>query len=114
MANANGEGSIYKRMREGRHVGYIGVISYTDDTGQPMRHVMYGKTCADARGKMKEARERLDNGAAVKDSKRTLADWLAYWGHHTGRVGPQRGPMSTSTLGCWWCGAPSDGSAASW
>lgn len=51
---------------------------------------VYGKTPTDMRGKMKEARERLDNGAAVKDSKRTLADWLAYWGHHTGRVGPQR------------------------
>ena len=31
------------------------------------------------RDKMKQARERLDNGAAVKDSKRTLADWLAHW-----------------------------------
>ena len=79
MANANGEGSIYKRMRNGRHVGYIGAMSYTDDTGQPKRHMVYGKTRTDVRGKMKEARERLDNGAAVKDSKRTLADWLAYW-----------------------------------
>jgi integrase len=79
MANANGEGSIYKRMRNGRHVGYIGAISYTDDMGQPKRHVMYGKTRTDVRDKMKRVRERLDNGVAVTDSKRTLADWLAHW-----------------------------------
>jgi integrase len=79
MANANGEGSIYKRMRDGRHVGYIGAISYTDDTGQPKRHMVYGKTRTDVRDKMKRVRERLDNGTAVKDSRRTLADWLAYW-----------------------------------
>jgi integrase len=79
MANANGEGSIYKRMRDGRHVGYIGAISYTDDMGQPKRHVVYGKTRTDVRDKMKRVRERLDNGTAVKDSKRTLADWLAHW-----------------------------------
>lgn len=79
MANANGEGSIYKRMREGRHVGYIGAISYTDHTGQRKRCVVYGKTRSDVRDKMKQVRQRLDNGAAVKDSKRTLADWLAHW-----------------------------------
>ncbi len=79
MANANGEGSIYKRMRNGRHTGYIGAVSYTDDAGQLKRRVVYGKTRADVRDKMKQVRERLDKGAAIKDSKRTLADWLAHW-----------------------------------
>jgi integrase len=79
MANANGEGSIYKRMRDGRHVGYIGAVSYTDDTGQPKRHMVYGKTRTDVRDKMKEVRARLASGTAVKDSSRTLADWLAHW-----------------------------------
>ncbi|WP_254902328.1 tyrosine-type recombinase/integrase [Mycobacterium simiae] len=79
MANANGEGSIYKRMRNGRHTGYIGAVSHTDDAGQLKRHVVYGKTRADVRDKMRQARERLDNGVAVKDSKRTVADWLAHW-----------------------------------
>ena len=76
MANANGEGSIYKRMRDGRHVGYIGAISYTDDTGQPRRHMVYGKTRADVRDKMKQACERLDNGAAVKTPS---ARWPTGW-----------------------------------
>ncbi|SOX53807.1 site-specific integrase [Mycobacterium ahvazicum] len=79
MANANGEGSIYKRMRNGRHTGYIGAVSHTDDAGQLKRHVVYGKTRADVRDKMRQARERLDNGVAVKDSKRTVANWLAHW-----------------------------------
>ena len=40
---------------------------------------MYGKTRADVREKLNKARDPLDAGAAVKDSKRTLADWLAHW-----------------------------------
>ena len=28
---------------------------------------------------MKAGRDRLDNGAAVKDSRRTVGDWLAHW-----------------------------------
>lgn len=79
MANANGEGSIYKRMRNGRHTGYVGAVSHTDDAGQLKRHVVYGKTRADVRDKMRHVRERLDKGVAVKDSKRTVADWLARW-----------------------------------
>ena len=79
MANANGEGSVYKRIRKGRHTGYIGAVSYTDESGKPKRHMVYGKTRTEVRDKMKAVRERLDNGAAVKDSKRTVADWLAHW-----------------------------------
>jgi integrase len=79
MANANGEGSIYKRIRDGKESGYIGAISYTDDDGKLKRHIVYGKTRAEVRDKMKKARERLDNGMAVKDSRRALADWLAHW-----------------------------------
>jgi integrase len=79
MANANGEGSIYKRMRNGRHVGYIGAISYTDEAGKPKRHMVYGRTRAVVREKLNKARDRLDARAAVKDSTRTLADWLAHW-----------------------------------
>ncbi len=41
--------------------------------------MVYGKTRTDVRDKMKRVRERLDAGTAVKDSKRTLADWLAHW-----------------------------------
>lgn len=79
MANANGEGSIYKRTRDGKHTGYIGAVSYTDESGKPKRHMVYGKTRTEVRNKMKAVRERLDIGAAVKDSRRSVADWLAHW-----------------------------------
>lgn len=79
MANANGEGSIYKRMRGGKQTGYIGAVSFTGESGQPKRHMVYGKTRTQVRDKMKAVRERLDNGASVKDSRRNLADWLAHW-----------------------------------
>ncbi len=79
MANANGEGSIYKRMRNGRQAGYIGAVSYTDELGAAKRHMVYGKTRKDVRDKMEAVRTRLENGAAVKDSKRSVADWLAHW-----------------------------------
>ena len=38
MANANGEGSIYKRMRDGKQAGYIGAISFTDESGSQAPH----------------------------------------------------------------------------
>lgn len=79
MANANGEGSIYKRMRNGKQAGYIGAVSYTDEVGMAKRHMAYGKTRREVAEKMKAVRTRLDNGVAVKDSRRTVADWLAHW-----------------------------------
>lgn len=33
----------------------------------------------EVRDKMKRVRERLDNGAAVKDSHRRVADWQGHW-----------------------------------
>jgi integrase len=79
VANANGEGSIYKRMRNGKQAGYIGAVSYTDEVGMAKRHMAYGKTRREVAEKMKAVRTRLDNGVAVKDSRRTVADWLAHW-----------------------------------
>ncbi|OLP00201.1 site-specific integrase [Mycolicibacterium porcinum] len=79
MPNANGEGSIYKRMRDGKLVRYEGAISYTGDDGKTKRHTVYGRTRADVRDKLNQARERLESGGPVKDSTRTVADWLAHW-----------------------------------
>src|SRR5690349_17353147 len=79
MANANGEGSIYKRMRDGKQTGYIGALSYTDDAGNAKRHTVYGRTRREVSDKMKAVRARLQDGVAVKDSRRTVADWMAHW-----------------------------------
>ncbi|MCV7100920.1 MULTISPECIES: tyrosine-type recombinase/integrase [Mycobacterium] len=77
--NANGEGSIYKRMRDGKPVRYEGAITYIGDDGARKRHVVYGRTRQDVRDKLKKARERLEAGAPVRDATRTVGDWLAQW-----------------------------------
>jgi integrase len=73
--NANSEGSVYKRWRDGRHVGYVGAISLGD--GKRVR--VYGRTRAEARDKLTKARARVEAGGPVKDSTRTLASWLSDW-----------------------------------
>ena len=77
--NSNGEGSIYRRMRDGKLVRYEGAISYLDEAGKTKRHTVYGRTRADVRGKLKTARERLEAGAPVRDSSQTVGAWLARW-----------------------------------
>ena len=62
MANANGEGSVYKRMRNGRHVGYVGAVTYIDIAGDPKRLRVYGATRAEVRKKLREASDRIEHG----------------------------------------------------
>ena len=77
--NANGEGSIYKRMRDGKVIRYEGAVTYIGDDGKTNRHTVYGRTRQDVRDKLRKARERLDAGAPVKDATRSVGDWLAQW-----------------------------------
>lgn len=72
---ANGEGSIYERS-DGR---WAGAITYTDKTGATKRHTAYGRTQREVRAKLKDARQRLDAGAPVRDAKTTLADYVDHW-----------------------------------
>ena len=67
--NSNGEGSIYRRMRDGKLVRYEGAITYLGEDGKTKRHTVYGRTRADVRDKLKTARERLEAGAPVRDSE---------------------------------------------
>ncbi|AKK28210.1 site-specific integrase [Mycobacterium sp. EPa45] len=77
---ANGEGSTYKRMRDGKLLRWEGAVTYTDpDTGQTKRKVVYGRTQADVREKLKKLRERIDAGQPPTDSTRTVEDWLQHW-----------------------------------
>jgi integrase len=76
MARANGEGSVYRRA-DGR---YVAALSYADpDTGKRSRVVFYGKTSTEARRKLRDAKARLDQGSAVRDSAMTVAAWSAIW-----------------------------------
>src|SRR6478672_4885250 len=77
--NANGEGSIWKRMKDGKIIRYEGAVTYIGDDGKTKRHTVYGRTRQDVRDKLRRARERLDAGAPVRDASRTVTDWLAQW-----------------------------------
>jgi integrase len=77
--NANGEGSIYKWVKNGKPAGYKGAISYRGDDGRTKRYVAYGRTRKDVRDKLDKARDRLTAGAPVRDATQTVGDWLALW-----------------------------------
>jgi integrase len=73
---ANGEGNVYQRANGTWHAR----LSYIDpDTGERRRASFYGTTARAVRDKMKAARQRLDDGAPVKDATRSIGDWLAHW-----------------------------------
>ena len=55
-------------------------LRYVDPvTGEKKRAYFYGKTQAEARAKAERARQRLTQGAPVRDASRTFADWLGEW-----------------------------------
>lgn len=70
----NGEGSLYQRG-DGK---WVGALTYTAD-GRARRHVVYGRTRADVRGKVAAVRARLDAGAPVRDARATLAAVAERW-----------------------------------
>lgn len=72
---ANGEGSIFRR-KDGT---WSAELSYQDDYGSPKRRTVYGKTQAEVRTKLRDARERVESGAPVKDASMTVAAWLEDW-----------------------------------
>lgn len=90
---ANGEGN--SRLRpDGR---WEARLSYVDpDTGQQRRASFYGRTAKAARDEMKAARRRIEAGAPVRDSRTTVADWLAHWRATTLAVSDRK--ESTRTL----------------
>ena len=72
---ANGEGSIFKRAN-GR---WYSSLSYRDDYGVAKRREVSGKTQAEVRAKLRQAQDRIEAGAPVKDSAMTLGAWIADW-----------------------------------
>jgi len=77
--NANGTGSLYPWNKGGKQVGWKGAFTYEDENGESKRFSAYGRTQRDVRDKLEKARERLNEGGPVKDSKQTVGEWLAYW-----------------------------------
>ena len=72
---ANGEGSIFRR-KDGT---WSAELSYRDEYGALKRRTVYGRTQAEVRVKFRDARERIESGAPVKDASMTVAAWLEDW-----------------------------------
>src|ERR1700709_2461915 len=72
---ANGEGSTFRRG-DGR---WTAQLSYRDDDGRTCRRTVYGRTQAEVRAKLKDARQRVEAGEPVKDAAITLSSWLDDW-----------------------------------
>jgi integrase len=73
---ANGEGNVYQRAN-GRWEARLSYIDH--DTGKRRRVSFYASTAKAARQKMKEARDRIDEGKPPKDATSTVGAWLAHW-----------------------------------
>jgi integrase len=73
---SNGEGSVYQRG-DGRWCAAITADDPT--TGLRKRTVLYGRTRAEVKAKLKAATTRAEAGAPVKDGKATVAAWSAHW-----------------------------------
>lgn len=72
---ADGEGS-YRQRPNGL---WEASTRYTTPDGQRKRLSVYGKTRAEARGKLNDARKRLAEGAPPRDDKQTVGAWLKTW-----------------------------------
>lgn len=77
---SNGEGSIYQR-KDGKWCAAI--VADDPATGRRKRTVLYGRTRADVKAKLKAAAERAEAGGPVKDAKATVASWVAQWREST-------------------------------
>jgi len=75
--NANGEGSIYKWMKDGKVIRDEGAVTYTGDDGKTKRHTVYGPPARRSATSSAGPCERLDAGAPGRDATRIVADWLA-------------------------------------
>lgn len=69
------EGSLYQRS-DGRWVGAIN-IGWED--GRRQRKVVYGRTQAEARSKLRAAQRALEEGLPLPDERRTVGQFVSYW-----------------------------------
>ena len=82
MANkrANGEGSIVKRMRNGKQVGWRASITIGyNDNGKPIRKEFEGKTQSDVKNKLEQYKKEMLLGTISSDDKITVSEWFFTW-----------------------------------
>jgi integrase len=72
-----GDGSLFFSENSGRWLGFLDA-GY-DANGKRRRIKVTGRTKAEARGKLADVRNALEQGGAQPDQRTTVADWLDYW-----------------------------------
>ena len=85
---ANGDGSIYKWMKDGKVIRDEGAVTYTGDDGKTKRHTVYGPARQDVRDKLRtslRAARRRRTGQGRHPHRRGLA---GRWRHHICKLGP--------------------------
>jgi integrase len=92
---ANGEGSFYERSK-GKWEGRVSV--YNPVTGKTDRVPISGTSKTDCLKQAREIQNRAESGKPVRDSKRTLGDWVTYW-LKTSVAASDNSPSSKQTSG---------------
>lgn len=73
---AHGEGSIYRRLADGR---WVGSIELGSQGGHRRRKVVYGKTEAEVVGKIRQLHFELARGLPPANSRMTVEELLRRW-----------------------------------
>ncbi|MFI2102479.1 tyrosine-type recombinase/integrase [Isoptericola sp. NPDC019693] len=77
MARADGEGSVYRRSRDGK---WVAAVSVRDPgTGERRRVTAVRRTQREAREAMRALQGRVESGAPMRDSRVTLEAWTKHW-----------------------------------
>ena len=71
----HGEGSVHQRA-DGR---WVGTVELGWRAGRRQRKSVYAKTRREVTAKLREAQQRVEQGLAVLDDRRLLADFLDTW-----------------------------------
>lgn len=69
------EGSLYRRA-DGR---WVGAVNIGWEGGQRKRKVVYGRTQAEARSKLRAVQTAVEAGLPLPDERRTVAQFVSYW-----------------------------------
>ena len=73
---SNGDGGIYRRASDGR---WVASVDLAPDGPGRRRKVLYGPTRREVVTKLRDAQQRLDDGASVEDSRTLVGPFLARW-----------------------------------
>src|SRR5436309_7760719 len=80
----NGDGGLVERKVGGQVVGWVGSFDTAPHRGQDgklrrRRKAVYGKTKAEAKAKLLDAKRQYESGRQVVGSKLTTGQWLERW-----------------------------------